>query len=83
VPVEEHHVARRVHDATTVSLCLNCHVTITAQQQRYWPQNLTSGSYFILGWAALLMMARPFGRCEVIRERAGEAVREVHYVQTP
>jgi hypothetical protein len=71
------------HDPLTiVPLCLNCHAVITAQQQRHWPDNLTSASYLTLGWAALVMMARPFGRDTVIRKEAGDALKDFHYIQT-
>lgn len=83
VPVQEHHVGLRRHNpSVTEWLCLNCHATITTQQERYWPDNLISDCYLNLGWVALAQMARPFGRCGVIQQYAGEALKEVRYVQT-
>ena len=83
VPVQKHHVGLKEHNpSVTEWLCRNCHPVITAQQQRHWPDNLTSESYLTLGWVTLWQMARPFGRCDVIEQHAGDALREVRYVQT-
>ena len=84
MPVHKHHVGLKKHNPTATEwLCLSCHPTITTQQQRYWPDNLTSESYLTLGWVALLQMARPFGRCDVIEQHAADILKEVHYVRTP